>query len=134
MSADVWYFDSSALVKIVIQEPESKALAAWVEGKERLVACELVRVEVVRAVRLSDPAAVPRAHQAIETLALLRLDDALYGVAADLDPPSLRSLDAVHLAAAIAVGSELAGVVTYDARMQDGARQLGLQVESPGID
>jgi len=134
MSADVWYFDSSALVKIVIQEPESKALAAWVEGKERLVACELVRVEVVRAVRLSDPAAVPRAYQAIETLALVRLDDALYGVAADLDPPFLRSLDAVHLAAAIAVGSELAGVVTYDARMQDGARQLGLQVESPGID
>lgn len=131
MSADVWYFDSSALVKVVVEEPESKALERWLDGKEHLVACELVRLEVVRAVRASDPAAVPRARQAIETLTLLRLDDALYAVAAELDPASLRSLDAIHLAAALGVGSDLAGIVTYDLRMQEGARALGLSVESP---
>ena len=132
MSADVWYFDSSALVKTVIEEPETKALARWLVDKERLVACELVRVEVVRAVRASDPAAVPRARSAIATLTLLRLDDNLYELAADLDPPSLRSLDAVHLAAAAAVGPDLAGIVTYDARMEEGARALGLEIEAPG--
>jgi uncharacterized protein len=132
MSADVWYLDSSALVKTVIEEPESEELASWLRGKERLVACELVRVEVVRAVRASDPAAVPRARQAIATLTLLRLDDALYELAADLDAPFLRSLDAIHLAAAISVGSGLGGVVTYDTRMEESARALGLAVESPG--
>jgi uncharacterized protein len=97
-----------------------------------LVACELVRIEVVRAVRASDPAAVPRSRTAIATLTLLRLDPDLYELAADLDPPSLRTLDAVHLAAAITVGPDLAGVVTYDMRMEAGARALGLEVAAPG--
>jgi hypothetical protein len=74
VSAEVSY---PAPVKTVIDEPESSALMRWLEGKERLVACELVRVEAVRAVRLSDLAAVPRARQAIATLTLIRLDDAL---------------------------------------------------------
>jgi uncharacterized protein len=132
MSAEGWYVDSSALVKTVIAEPESKALLAWLGDKRDLVACELVRVEVVRAVRGSDPTAVPRALLAIGTLHLIRLDDRLLEHASALDPPELRSLDAIHLAAALALGPDLAGVVTYDSRMLAAARVLGLQVASPG--
>ena len=132
MSADVWYVDSSAVVKTVVEEPESGALMHWLDGKERLTACDLVRVEVVRAVRVSDPAAVPRARRAVGTLTLVRLDDDLYESAADLDPPLLRSLDSVHLAAALSVGGDLAGVVTYDGRLAEGARVLGIPVEAPG--
>jgi predicted nucleic acid-binding protein len=134
MSADVWYLDSSALVKTVVEEPETEALMRWLAGKDRLTACALVRVEVVRAVRVSDPAAVPRARRAVRTLALIRLDDDLYESAADLEPPLLRSLDALHLAAALGVGPDLAGVVTYDGRLAEGARTLGLPVEAPGVD
>jgi predicted nucleic acid-binding protein len=132
MSADVWYVDSSALVKTVVEEPESNALAGWLQRKEQLAACDLVQVEVIRAVRVSDPEAVPRARQVIGTLILIRLEDDLYESAADLDPPLLRSLDAIHLAAALSLGSDLAGVVTYDGRLADGARALGLAVEAPG--
>jgi predicted nucleic acid-binding protein len=132
VNADVWYLDSSALVKIVIQETGSSALLSWLRDKTRFAACDLVRVEAVRAVRVSDPAAVPRARQAIGTLILIRLDDSLYERAADLDPPLLRSLDAIHLAAALSMGRDLAGVVTYDGRMADGARALGVKVEAPG--
>lgn len=132
MSAEVWYLDSSALVKTIIEEPESRSLVRWLEAIDRLVACELVRVEATRAVRLSVPAAVPRARQAIATLTLIRLDDALYEAAADLEPPSLRSLDALHLAAALSLGRDLAGVVTYDIRMADAASELDLNVEAPG--
>jgi uncharacterized protein len=132
MSAEVWYLDTSALVKTIIEEPESTALMRWLEGKDKLVACELVRVEAVRAVRVSDPAALPRGRRAIATLTLIRLDDPLYEAAADLEPASLRSLDAVHLAAALSVGRELAGVATYDVRMTEGAHALGLHVEAPG--
>lgn len=132
MSAEVWYLDSSALIKTIIQEPESRSLMRWLDAKDELVACELVRMEAVRAVRLSDPNAVPRARRAIATLTLIRLDDALYDAAADLQPPSLRSLDAVHLAAALSLGRDLAGVVTYDTRMADAARALDVLVEAPG--
>jgi predicted nucleic acid-binding protein len=132
MSAEVWYLDSSALIRTIIQEPESRSLMRWLDAKDELVACELVRMEAVRAVRLSDPNAVPRARRAIATLTLIRLDDALYDAAADLQPPSLRSLDAVHLAAALSLGRDLAGVVTYDTRMADAAGALDVLVEAPG--
>jgi uncharacterized protein len=132
MSAETWYLDSSALVKTIIEEPESRSLLHWLDDEDEFVACELVRVETVRAVRVSDPSAVPRARQAIATITLIRLDDALCDAAADLHPPSLRSLDAVHLAAALSLGRELAGVVTYDTRMTEAAEALDLHVEAPG--
>jgi uncharacterized protein len=132
MKADVWYVDASALVKTVLHEPESPALAGWLRDKDRLAACDLIRVEAVRAVRLSNPATVARVRQAIATLVLLRLDDALYESAANLEPPLLRTLDALHLAAALSLGGDLAGLLTYDRHMAEGATLLGLRVEAPG--
>jgi uncharacterized protein len=131
MSADAWYLDSSALVKTIREEPESRALVTWLLGKERLVACELVRVEVVRAARRSDQASAQRAREALSTLGMIPVDRTLYEAAADLGPPLLRTLDALHLAAALLVGASLVAVVTYDARMADAARVLGLAVEAP---
>jgi predicted nucleic acid-binding protein len=131
MSADRWYVDSSALVKTILTEADSEALAAWLEGKDPLVACELVRVEVVRAVRASDPTAVARARETVDKPDLIALDDELCDEAALLDPPSLRSLDAIHLAAALSLGEDLAGVVTYDERLVEAARMRGLVVVSP---
>jgi uncharacterized protein len=132
MSAEVWYVDSSALVKTVIDEPESHALMRWLTNKEQLVACELIRVETVRAVRISDPGAVPRARRALSTLTMIRLEDSVYDAAADLDPVTLRSLDAVHLAAALSLGPDLRGLVTYDLRMTEAAAALGMRIEAPG--
>jgi uncharacterized protein len=130
-SAESWYIDSSALVKTIVAEAQSPPLMAWLDDKERLVSCDLIRVETVRAVRLSVPEAVPRARAAVARLTLIRLDEDLYEAAADLDPPLLRLLDALHLAAALSLGSDLGGVVTYDRRMADGAVALGLHVEAP---
>jgi uncharacterized protein len=131
MSGEVWYLDTSALVKTVIVEAGSGPLDEWLRDGWPCAACELIRVEAVRAVRLADPAAVPRVRHAIATLTLIRLDDALFTAASELDPPPLRSLDAIHLAAALSLGSDLAGLITYDRRMTEGARALGLRVEAP---
>lgn len=131
MSADIWYVDTSALVKTVVAEAESAALGRWLQPERRLVSCDLIRVEAVRAVRSADPEAVPDARRAIATLTLLGLDRDLLATAADLEPPLLRSLDALHLAAALRLGPDLAGVLTYDQRMADGARALGLTVVAP---
>ena len=131
MSGEVWYLDSSALVKTVVEEPESGALIEWLAGKADLAACDLVRVEAIRAVRVSNPAAVERARRALGTLTMIRLDPPLFDRAADLETVSLRSLDGIHLAAALSLGSDLAGVVTYDVRMAEAAERLGLAVEAP---
>ena len=131
MSADTWYIDTSALVKTVIGEAESAARRRWLEPRRSLVSCDLIHVEAVRAVRLADPDAVHDVRRAIATLTLLRLDEDLLAIAADLEPPLLRSLDAIHLAAALQLGPDLAGVLTYDQRMADSAEALGLQVIAP---
>lgn len=133
MSADIWYIDSSALVKTVLLERESGDLELWLRGRD-LAVCDLARVEVVRAVRLSDRRAVERAREVLATLTLIELGDSVYEQAADLGPARLRSLDAIHLAAARSLGFDLAGVVTYDRRMAEGAESLGLRVLAPGRD
>ena len=131
MSGEVWYLDSSALVKTVVEEPESGALIEWLVGKRELAACDLVRVEAIRAVRVSDPGAVERTRSVLRTLTMIRLDPPLLDRAAEMEPGSLRSLDAIHLAAALSLGSDLAGVVTYDVRMAEATERLGLAVEAP---
>ena len=132
MSAEpVVYLDSSALVKLVVREPESGALRSYLRGTARRVSCALARVEVVRAVRPQGAAAGAGARRLLERVSLLALDDLLLDSAAMLEGRALRSLDAIHLAAAQALGSELSAIVTYDARMADAAREVGLRVVGP---
>ncbi len=124
------YFDASALVKLVVAEPESAALAAWVESRSPLVSCTLARVEVVRAARPHGSPAVRTARLLLDELDLTQLDDELLDLAGELEPP-LRSLDAIHLAAALELGDDLEVVVTYDGQMAKAAEALGLRVVAP---
>jgi uncharacterized protein len=64
-------------------------------------------------------------------LDMIALDDALLEDAAILDPAILRSLDAIHLGAARSLGPDLEMVVSYDVRMLEGARLLGLPTAHP---
>lgn len=123
------YLDASALVKLVIRERESVPLERWL-GEADLVSCTLARTEVVRAVAPEGASARARARRLIDRIELIQLDDELLDHAGELEPP-LRSLDAIHLAAALELGDELEAVVTYDARMSSAARELGLEVVAP---
>jgi predicted nucleic acid-binding protein len=132
MSADAAvYLDSSALVKLVVAEAESDALLAYLSDRPTRTSCALARVEVVRAVRAHGERASQRARRLLERISLLRLDDVLLEAAAALDGPTLRSLDAIHLAAAQALGDSLGEVITYDHRMAGAARDIGLTVSVP---
>ena len=62
---------------------------------------------------------------------LIRVDEPLLDRAAELDPPGLRSLDAIHLAAALELGSDLGVLVVYDARLRHAALAQGLDVDTP---
>jgi len=125
------YLDSSALVKLVVREVDSAALRRYLRRQTRRVSCALARVEVVRAVQPHGPEAVARARAVLERIDLLQLDDSLLDAAAALDAVMLRSLDAIHLAAARVLRGELSAIVTYDARMAKAAAALGLHVAAP---
>ena len=125
------YLDSSALVKLVVREPESRALRAYLRREPQRLSCGLVRTEVLRAVRPLGPAAVETARRLLRNIDLIRLDETLLDAAGTLEPLNLRSLDAIHLAAAQLVAPVLHAVVTYDRRMADAAASLGFPVASP---
>jgi len=127
----VVYLDSSALVKLIVAEDESRALRRYLRGRAQRVSCALAKVEVIRAVRPHGVTAVTRARQVLRRIDMLHLDDELLEDAATLDIGVLRSLDAIHLAAARTLGDDLSAVVTYDERMSAAAARLGLLVDAP---
>lgn len=61
----------------------------------------------------------------------MAFDPAIARAAGDLAPFSLRTLDAIHLASALARGPELDAFLTYDDRLAEAARSLGLPVVRP---
>ncbi len=125
--------DSSALVKLVLDEPESAALETWLSGRTPLsvTASELVRVEVIRAVARADSAGVPGARTLLAGVDLVPVSRDLLDTAADLGPPSLRGLDAVLVATALTLGPVLEVFVVYDERLARAATEAGLPVVAP---
>jgi predicted nucleic acid-binding protein len=126
------YLDSSAIVKLVVHERESAALARYLRGRRPIVASALARVEVLRVAGAFGPPAQARAREVLDRIELIRMNDRVLSLAGGLQPPELRSLDAIHLATAKILGEALGKVVTYDARMAEAARGLGLTVVAPG--
>ena len=125
------YLDSSAIVKLVVNEKESLALRRFLRGHPERIACSIARTEVLRAVRHLGSPAIQRARLVLRSLHLVEMDDALLDAAGLLDPRILRSLDAVHLAAVQLVAPALDALVTYDKRMRAAALLLGLSLASP---
>jgi len=127
------YLDSSAFVKIVVAEPESRALRSFLtRRRSRHVSSAMLRAEALRAVRHTGPEVLARTRSALKAVDLIAVTDSILDVAGTLEPRIVRTLDAVHLATAIALGDDLEVLVTYDTRMAEGARLLGLAAASPG--
>ena len=134
MSGSVAYLDSSAFVKLVVEEAESNALRHALHRWRRQASASQLRTETVRALRRSgNDQLVGRARRLLSGVSLVRLDVPLLDRAGDLEPPALRSLDAVHLAAAMALGTDLGVMFTYDDRLAEAAERAGLVVASPGV-
>ena len=127
------YLDTSALVKLVVSEGESAALNAYLRrvGDDTLFTAALTRTELVRAVAGAGSAAVVQARRILDELDTINLTRRQLDAAADMRPARLRTLDAIHLAAAQRAGAELRAVLTYDNRMAAAAADLGITVEAP---
>jgi predicted nucleic acid-binding protein len=134
VGGELLYLDSSALVKLILPEAESGALLESLKSWPACVTSELARVEVVRAARraAADPAVEQRAEEVMAALHLLRVDTEILDRAARLEPRTLRSLDAVHLASALSLGDDLGAIAVYDAALAAAAAACGLKVVMPG--
>jgi uncharacterized protein len=138
----VIYLDSSAIVKLVVAEPESAALHALLvdEDTPPVFTSQLAITEVKRALRASKLAELAAGIAVVagridvpgQVILARPATTETFSIAGDLLPGSvLRSLEAVHLATAQAAGTALTAVITYDRRIADAARQLDLRVLAP---
>ncbi len=125
------YLDASAIVKLVVREPESDQLRSYLRRRRPLITSALSRTEVIRALLPSGDSAIRRGRSALTRIELVRVNDRILDAAGLLPPAEIRSLDAIHLATAKALGSDLGSFVTYDGRMASAANDLGLKVISP---
>ncbi len=118
----------------MIDEPESAGLEQWLSGRadQGLTSSELAKVEVLRSIRRLDSDALPAARALIGDLHLIPLSGRIVDEAANLGDPLLRSLDALHLASAVSVASELTAFVAYDRRLAAAAAAASLLTVAPG--
>jgi predicted nucleic acid-binding protein len=123
------YLDSSAIVKLVIDEPDSPSLLRWYHEAERVVTSRIGLVEALRA-------AARRGHDRelvnaiLDRFEVFELDEEIGRRAGGLAPATLRTLDAIHVATALALEA-VDAFVTYDERQAEAARAVGLPVVRP---
>jgi uncharacterized protein len=129
----VIYLDASALVKLAITEAETPALRAYLEehATRPRITTALATVEVPRAVMRSSPTALLQAFQAVARVHKVAVSMHVLSTAAALQPPALRSLDAIHLASALTLRAELEAFVAYDERLLAAAEAAGLPAIQP---
>ncbi len=133
----LFYADSSALVKLVREEPETGALRTFLAGAD-VVSSDLVLTELPRAIRRAashDPELplerlIEQAGEVLDAVGLIALDRPLLLAAGAFAEPALRTLDAIHLAAAVEA-SPLDAFVSYDERQAAAARLAGLRTVQP---
>ena len=123
------YFDSSAIMKLSHEEAESMALIEYLDnGSVEVSTSVLAEVEVLRNLPKFEVAT----EDAMSGFYLLALDEDVRRTASRIGDGTLRSLDAIHVATALAVGDRDLEFVTYDDRQAKAARAAGLTVVQPG--
>ena len=123
------YVDTSVLGALLIDQPESGAILEWLDNTSaELVSCDLLETEL-RRIAVREDIEQTDVTQLLDGVSLAALDRAVYRSAGLLPMPYLRTLDALHLEAALRL--DVTAILTYDHRLGDAARAVGLDVISP---
>ncbi len=129
-SAPRVYVDTSAMGALLIDQPESQSLEDWLDRTSAtLVSSDLLETEL-RRLAVRENLAQSDVTRILDGVALAALDRAVYRSAGFLPMQHLRTLDALHLEAAVRL--DVSAILTYDRRLGDAARTLGVDVISPG--
>jgi len=129
----LYYADTSAVIKLLVEETDSKAFAAFYDAHAdaEWVSSALLRIEVIRAVARAMPALLPDARDLLLAFSCIAIDDDIVEGAMNEPDRGLRSLDAIHLATARILAPDLDALVTYDDRLLGAATEAGLAAISP---
>ena len=125
------YLDASAVVKLVVAEPESGPLERDILERDGLISSAIVTTEVRRATARVSRRLTQQAVEVLEALALSHLTPAILDRAAALQPAQLRTLDAIHLATALDLEIADLTFISYDRRLLAAARAAGVRVAAP---
>jgi predicted nucleic acid-binding protein len=130
----LYYADTSAVIKLLVEETYSKAFAAFYDGHAgaEWVSSALLQIELTRAVARAVPALLPDARDLLTAFSYIAIDDEIVDAAMNEPDRGLRSLDAIHLATARILAPELDALVTYDDRLSRAAADAGLAAAAPG--
>lgn len=127
----VVYVDTSALGALLIDQPESPALLEWLDRTPAvLVSSDLLETEL-RRLAVREGLEQSEVTRILDGIGLAALDRAVYRSAGFLPMPYLRTLDALHLEAAMRL--DAVAILTYDRRLSEAARSAGLDVIAPGV-
>ena len=132
----LYYADTSAVIKLLVEETHSKAFAAFYDGhaEAEWVSSALLRIELARAVARAMPVLLPEARDLLTAFSYIAIDDEIVDGAMSEPDRGLRSLDAIHLATARLLAPELDVLVTYDDRLIRAATDAGLAAVAPGTE
>lgn len=128
MSARLAYLDTSAYVKLPLEEAGHEDLRSRLSRWDGYVSSMLLGVEAIRACSRYGSECAKDAREWLEGVTLIPLDDTVLDVATSLLPVGVRTLDALHLATALTVKDEIGAFFTYDRRLREAAVEHGLPV------
>ena len=133
MNGSAIYLDSSAFVKLFLPEPDSSELTRYLASWPQRVSAMLLRTEALHtAVRAAlSPQRMLLVRAMLDSVSFIVADVTLSDEAGILHPPDLRTRDAIHLATARSLGTNLGALVTYDHRLAGAAAWYGIPVVSP---
>ena len=128
----VVYLDSSAIAKLLLPEPDREDLRSYLMTRPIRATSTVSLVEVARAIWRRDRQQERGLPEVWASVDLIPFDLGVADRATKIEPPALRTLDAIHVASALQLGTDLVAFVTYDIKLAAAAEERGLRVESPG--
>ena len=127
-----WYIDSSAIIKLIKPELETKTLLQQLPLS--ITTSQLSRVEVIRTINSNFGDLLEDAYDVLLDIPMIPVDHSVLLGAENLPTfIKLRALDSIHIATAYSMKNEIEGVITYDKEMVKAASALGFKTKSPGM-
>jgi predicted nucleic acid-binding protein len=125
------YLDTSVLGRVLLNEPDTPAIRRELDRFERHISSRLLSVELHRLGLRENM--LTYVADLLSGKVLIPLNEEILAAAETIAPPTVATLDAIHLATAVSLSNagKLDALMTYDRQLTTGAREHGLEVLAP---
>jgi hypothetical protein len=127
-----WFLDSSAIIKLIVEESESKSLRSFLPAS--IVASRISRLEVLRNVNRLEPKKLGRARERMNGLSYVEINEHVLKNAEEIALAlEIKSLDSIQAGSALFIKDLIEGVISYDKNLNGALTRLGIRTISPGV-